>query len=210
MGGKLMTAQQSTFMIDLHQVGMMLRQATSRSLCLLDEFGKGTLTEDGIGLLGGTIKHFANLDVPPKVLVCTHLTELFNESCLPKSEKINFYTMSVLRPDENSINVEDIIFLYRLVPGHAALSYGLHCALLAGVPDEVINRATLILDAIENNKNVERLCNEKISAKDQQYKVLLSRLKKKKLQLRRCWPMIYSRVTSKPSSKIYEYFNSKS
>ncbi|KAB2032938.1 hypothetical protein ES319_D05G413600v1 [Gossypium barbadense] len=67
MGGKLMTAQQSTFMIDLHQVGMMLRQATSRSLCLLDEFGKGTLTEDGIGLLGGTIKHFANLDVPPKV-----------------------------------------------------------------------------------------------------------------------------------------------
>ncbi|KAL1060410.1 hypothetical protein V6Z11_1Z099900 [Gossypium hirsutum] len=176
MGGKLMTAQQSTFMIDLHQVGMMLRQATSRSLCLLDEFGKGTLTEDGIGLLGGTIKHFANLDVPPKVLVCTHLTELFNESCLPKSEKINFYTMSVLRPDENSINVEDIIFLYRLVPGHAALSYGLHCALLAGVPDEVINRATLILDAIENNKNVERLCNEKISAKDQQYKTAVEKM----------------------------------
>ncbi|KAA3452924.1 DNA mismatch repair protein MSH5 [Gossypium australe] len=227
MGGKLMTAEQSTFMIDLHQVGMMLRQATSRSLCLLDEFGKGTLTEDGIGLLGGTIKHFANLDVPPKralkrfkeawfrtpprpntyislagkalpfrepieVLVCTHLTELFNESCLPKSEKINFYTMSVLRPDENSTNVEDIIFLYRyssvafisryrnhnnmLVPGHAALSYGLHCALLAGVPDEVINRATLILDAIENNKNVERLCNEKISAKDQQYKTAVDKM----------------------------------
>ncbi|KAB2086235.1 hypothetical protein ERO13_A04G013900v2 [Gossypium hirsutum] len=176
MGGKLMTAEQSTFMIDLHQVGMMLRQATSRSLCLLDEFGKGTLTEDGIGLLGGTIKHFANLDVPPKVLVCTHLTELFNESCLPKSEKINFYTMSVLRPDENATNVEDIIFLYRLVPGHAALSYGLHCALLAGVPDEVINRATLILDAIEKNKNVERLCNEKISAKDQQYKTAVDKM----------------------------------
>ncbi|KAH1063194.1 hypothetical protein J1N35_028181 [Gossypium stocksii] len=176
MGGKLMTAEQSTFMIDLHQVGMMLRQATSRSLCLLDEFGKGTLTEDGIGLLGGTIKHFANLDVPPKVLVCTHLTELFKESCLPKSEKINFYTMSVLRPDENSTNVEDIIFLYRLIPGHAALSYGLHCALLAGVPDEVINRATLILDAIENNKNVERLCNEKISARDQQYKTAVDKM----------------------------------
>ncbi|XP_039057692.1 DNA mismatch repair protein MSH5-like [Hibiscus syriacus] len=67
------------------------------------------------------------------VLVCTHLTELFNKSCLPKSEKINFYTMSMLRPQENSTNVEDIIFLYRLVPGHAALSYGLHCALLAGM-----------------------------------------------------------------------------
>ncbi|KAK8498094.1 hypothetical protein V6N12_025740 [Hibiscus sabdariffa] len=176
MGGKLMTAEQSTFMIDLHQVGMMLRQATSRSLCLLDEFGKGTLTEDGIGLLGGTIKHFVNLDAPPKVLVCTHLTELFNESCLPKSEKINFYTMSVLRPDANSTNVEDIIFLYRLVPGHAALSYGLHCALLAGVPEEVINRARLILDAIENDKNVARLCNDKISAKDQKYKAAVDKM----------------------------------
>ncbi|XVE50681.1 hypothetical protein DITRI_Ditri01bG0182800 [Diplodiscus trichospermus] len=176
MGSKLMTAEQSTFMIDLHQVGMMLRQATSRSLCLLDEFGKGTLTEDGIGLLGGTINHFVSLDVPPKVLVCTHLTELFNESCLPKSEKINFYTMSVLRPDDNSTNVEDIIFLYRLVPGHAALSYGLHCALLAGVPEEVINRAAIILDATENNKNVKRLCNEKISAKDQQYKAAVDKM----------------------------------
>ncbi|XP_022716883.1 DNA mismatch repair protein MSH5 [Durio zibethinus] len=176
MGSKVTTAEQSTFMIDLHQVGMMLRQATSRSLCLLDEFGKGTLTEDGIGLLGGTINHFVTFDVPPKVLVCTHLTELFNESCLPKSEKIHFYTMSMLRPDDNSTNVEDIIFLYRLVPGHAALSYGLHCALLAGVPEEVINRAALILDAFENNKNVERLCNKKISAKDQQYKAAVDKM----------------------------------
>lgn len=67
MGSKLMTAEQSTFMIDLHQVGMMLRQATSKSLCLLDEFGKGTLNEDGVGLLGGAINHFVTWDEPPKV-----------------------------------------------------------------------------------------------------------------------------------------------
>ncbi|KAG7957658.1 hypothetical protein I3843_11G186700 [Carya illinoinensis] len=170
MGSKFMTAELSTFMIDLHQVGMMLRHATSRSLCLLDEFGKGTLTEDGIGLLGGTITHFATCDDPPKVLVCTHLTEIFDKSCLPKSEMINFYTMSVLRPDNNSTNIEDIVFLYRLVPGHALLSYGLHCAQLAGVPGEVIKRAAFVLDAIGNNKHIERLCNKNISAQDQQYK----------------------------------------
>ncbi|EEF32466.1 ATP binding protein, putative [Ricinus communis] len=176
MGSKLMSAEQSTFMIDLHQVGIILRQSTSRSLCLLDEFGKGTLTEDGVGLLGGTINHFVACDDPPKVLVCTHLTELFSESCLPKSEKVKFYTMSVLRPENNSTDVGDIVFLYRLVPGHTLPSYGLHCALLAGVPEEVIRRAAIVLDTIGNNSRIDRLCNENISTQDQQCKDALDKM----------------------------------
>ncbi|CDY65220.1 BnaCnng46130D [Brassica napus] len=168
MGSKFMTAEQSTFMIDLHQVGMMLRQATSRSLCLLDEFGKGTLTEDGIGLLGGTISHFASCNEPPRVLVCTHLTELLNESCLPV--KIRFYTMSVLRPDTESANMEEIVFLYRLIPGQTLLSYGLHCALLAGVPEEVVKRAAIVLDIFESNNNVDKLNLDNISFQDQAFK----------------------------------------
>ncbi|KAG8068170.1 hypothetical protein GUJ93_ZPchr0005g15287 [Zizania palustris] len=132
MGSKSMTTEQSTFMIDLHQVGTMLRHATSRSLCLLDEFGKGTLTEDGIGLLGGTINHFTNYDCPPKVLLSTHLTEIFTENYLPQSEHIKCCTMSVLNPDGQTNN-DDIVFLYRLVPGQALLSFGLHCAQLAGM-----------------------------------------------------------------------------
>ncbi|KAL5730005.1 MutS protein msh5 [Ranunculus cassubicifolius] len=176
MGSKLMTAEQSTFMIDLHQVGMMLRHATPRSLCLLDEFGKGTLTEDGIGLLAGTINHFATCDNSPKVLLCTHLTEIFTESCLVKSENIKVYTMSVLRPDMNHTDVDDIVFLYRLVPGHALLSFGLHCALLAGVPEEVLKRAAAVLETIANNKPVERLYDNRILSKDQQYKEAVNKM----------------------------------
>ncbi|XP_059292022.1 DNA mismatch repair protein MSH5 isoform X2 [Lycium ferocissimum] len=188
MGSKFMTAEQSTFMIDLHQVGIMLRHASPRSLCLMDEFGKGTLTEDGIGLLGGTINHFASCYDPPKVLVCTHLTEIFDNSCLLESDRIKCYTMSVLSPDKDCADVEDIVFLYRkdnitysfmpdrLVPGRALLSYGLHCARLAGLPHEVLNRAALILDTLKNDIQVERLGSEDIVAQDQQYKDAVEKL----------------------------------
>ncbi|XP_016545387.2 DNA mismatch repair protein MSH5 isoform X3 [Capsicum annuum] len=170
MGSKFMAAEQSTFMIDLHQVGIMLRHASPRSLCLMDEFGKGTLTEDGIGLLGGTINHFASCYDPPKVLVCTHLTEIFDNSCLLELDRIKCYTMSVLSPDKDCANVEDLVFLYRLVPGRALLSYGLHCAQLAGLPDEVLERAAVILDTLKNDNQVEKLGSENIIAQDQQYK----------------------------------------
>ncbi|CAJ2633956.1 unnamed protein product [Trifolium pratense] len=176
MGSRLMTAEQSTFMIDLHQIGMMLRHATSRSLCLVDEFGKGTLTEDGVGLLAGAINHFITCDEPPKVFVCTHLMDLLHGCSLTKSEQIKFYTMSILRPEDISTQMENIVFLYRLVPGHVHHSYGLHCALLAGVPDEIIKRAEVVLDAVSQNNCVERLCNENISAQDDEYKDAMEKL----------------------------------
>lgn len=175
MGSKFMTAEQSTFMIDLHQVGLMLRHATSRSLCLLDEFGKGTLMEDGIGLLGGTINHYLSSYDSPKVLICTHLTEIFDNSYLMESDKIKFYTMSVLSPSKESTDAEEIVFLYRLVPGHALLSYGLHCAALAGVFEEVIKRAAVLLDATENNMHIQRLCSE-VSDQDQKCKEAVDKL----------------------------------
>ncbi|XP_072986096.1 DNA mismatch repair protein MSH5-like isoform X3 [Typha latifolia] len=173
MGSKPMTTEQSTFMIDLHQVGMMLRQATSRSLCLLDEFGKGTLTEDGIGLLGGTINHFAihGHIFLLQVLLCTHLTEILTDNFLPQ-----LYTMSVLRPDSSSTSSDDIIFLYRLVPGHALLSYGLHCARLAGVPDEVVERAAFLSEVFKSKKPISRLLSQNLLAKDQHYKDVVSKM----------------------------------
>ncbi|OWM67424.1 hypothetical protein CDL15_Pgr019884 [Punica granatum] len=153
---------------DAATVGLTDRHATSRSLCLLDEFGKGTLNEDGVGLLGGAINYFVMHDQPPKVLVCTHLTELLDESYLLKSEKIKFYTMSVLRPEDASADIEDIVFLYRLVPGYTLLSYGL--------PKEVIDRAASILGSPGNNQTIDRVHNERIFAQDQQYKNALEKM----------------------------------
>ncbi|KAH8942338.1 hypothetical protein BDL97_14G094000 [Sphagnum fallax] len=130
-----MAVSQSSFMIDLHQIAIMLRHATSKSLCLIDEFGKGTLTTDGVGLLCSTLKQFADWELPPKVLACTHFSEVFNPKFLPKSENLAFYTMSILEPDDgqqSSGSIDDIVFLYRLVLGHAVPSYGVHCAELAG------------------------------------------------------------------------------
>ncbi|KAM0835105.1 hypothetical protein ACQ4PT_063154 [Festuca glaucescens] len=172
MGSKSMTTEQSTFMIDLHQVGTMLRHATSRSLCLLDEFGKGTLTE--------VIRHFDvigywTLEILITVLLSTHLTEIFTENYLPQSEHIKCYTMSVLNPDGQASN-EDIIFLYRLVPGQALLSFGLHCAQLAGVPDEVIQRAASVLEDVHSRRPIRRMICDKLVAKDQQYQDALAKL----------------------------------
>jgi len=175
MGSKSMTTEQSTFMVDLHQVGTMLRHATLRSLCLLDEFGKGTLTEDGIGLLGGTIDHFANCDFPPKVLLSTHLTEIFTENYLPQSEHIKCYTMSVLNPDGQTSN-DDITFLYRLVTGQALLSFGLHCARLAGVPNKVVQRADSILEDIHSKRPTRRMISEKLEATDKLYQDAVAKL----------------------------------
>ncbi|KAD4178838.1 hypothetical protein E3N88_27429 [Mikania micrantha] len=175
MGGKLMTAEQSTFMIDLHQVGMMLRHATSRSLCLLDEFGKGTLTEDGIGLLGGTIDHFMSMDAPPKVLICTHLTKIFVDCHLSQSDKIKFYTMSVLRPDNNCEELGEIVFLYRIFV-FLGTTLAIILYNLAGVPKEVIRRAAFILDATTKGMHIDRTCDEKINAQDEQYKDVVEKM----------------------------------
>ncbi|GBG58910.1 hypothetical protein CBR_g24261 [Chara braunii] len=159
---------QSTFMIDLNQIAVMLRHATSKSLCIIDEFGKGTLASDGIGLLCATIQHLMSSATPPKVFACTHYTELRNEEYLPRSEQIEFYTMCILeakgkRPavpaDERSAEKlsaaegmssesdldRQITFLYKLVPGYSTSSFGIHCAQLANVHAAILKRAEELL-----------------------------------------------------------------
>ncbi|XP_002967541.2 DNA mismatch repair protein MSH5 isoform X2 [Selaginella moellendorffii] len=170
---------QSTFMTDLHQISVMLRYATSKSLCLIDEFGSGTMSADGIGLLCSTLHHFAGSESSPKILACTHFSELSEGCFLPKSQRIAFYTMSILEPTGNNGDpnrLADIVFLYRLVPGYQAPSYGLHCAELAGVPHEIINRAAEILESMKMGKPIHRLQVPKIVARDREYQELVDQL----------------------------------
>uniref|UniRef100_A0A0E0A172 DNA mismatch repair proteins mutS family domain-containing protein n=1 Tax=Oryza glumipatula TaxID=40148 RepID=A0A0E0A172_9ORYZ len=102
-----------------------------------------------------------------QVLLSTHLTQIFTESYLPQSEHIKCYTMSVLNPDEQTDN-EDVIFLYRLVPGQALLSFG--------VPSEVVQRAVTVLGDIHSKRPIRRMVWEKLAAKDQQYQDAVTKL----------------------------------
>ncbi|MCO5604858.1 hypothetical protein L7F22_059032 [Adiantum nelumboides] len=171
------TLQESTFMMDLHQVSIMLRNSTVKSLCILDEFGKGTLNTDGIGILCSTLEYFAKSAHPPRVFACTHFSEVFDEFFLRKLKNIQYFTMSVLeRCSANGGELQDIIFLYRLVPGRVLPSYGLHCAELAGVPQTILDRAREIVGLIQEGKSIERIRTNEMSSNDSYYKGLMEKL----------------------------------
>lgn len=79
----------------LMQVAGILHKGTSRSLVIIDEFGKGTLTCDGIGLLSAILQHYSDMPEPPKVLACTHFSELLDPQILRTNKQLTFYTMQV-------------------------------------------------------------------------------------------------------------------
>ncbi|KAI8907567.1 muts domain V-domain-containing protein [Powellomyces hirtus] len=130
--------KQSSFMIDLNQVSNALRCSTRRSLVLLDEFGKGTDLPDGIGLYCAVIEEFSNRgDDCPKVVTATHFHEIHTHDLLRTHPAVlldcNMQTM------ENSSG-DRLTFLYRVVPGRSLVSWGVHCAALAGLPARVLRR----------------------------------------------------------------------
>ncbi|KAH7281528.1 hypothetical protein KP509_36G052100 [Ceratopteris richardii] len=171
------TVEESTFMIDLHKVAIMLRNCTEKSLCILDEFGKGTLIIDGIGILCSTLQYFANFQYSPRVFACTHFSEVFDETLLSKNENIQFFTMSVLDGGyTEGKESQDVVFLYRLTPGKVLPSYGLKCAELAGIPQVIINRAKTMVELIQDGRPIGRNCSSQMSLKDSYYKELVKKL----------------------------------
>jgi DNA mismatch repair protein MutS len=139
------TRGQSTFMVEMQETANILHGATSRSLVVLDEIGRGTATFDGLSIAWAVAEYLAtNTRGRPKTLFATHYHELTDlADALPGV--INAHVAA--REWQ-----EDIVFLHKIVPGRSDRSYGIQVARLAGMPASVITRARAILQALEHDE----------------------------------------------------------
>lgn len=138
-----LSAGQSTFMVEMTEVSDILKYATSRSLLILDEIGRGTSTFDGMSIAQAVLEHCADRrKLGAKTLFATHyheLTELEN-----KLSGVRNYNIAI------KSRGDDIIFLRKILPGGADRSYGIEVAKLAGLPESVVKKARAILRELEN------------------------------------------------------------
>lgn len=141
---------QSTFMVEMNEVANILRNATSKSLLILDEIGRGTSTFDGLSIAWAVIEHISNRKLlGAKTLFATHYHELTELE--GKMSNVNNYCIAVKECGD------DIVFLRKIVKGGADKSYGIQVAKLAGVPDMVIDRAKEIVNQLSDNDITEKV-----------------------------------------------------
>ena len=143
---------QSTFMVEMTEVANILRNATSRSLLILDEIGRGTSTFDGLSIAWAVVEHISNPKLlGAKTLFATHYHELTELE--GKFDSVNNYCIAVREQGD------DIIFLRKIIRGGADKSYGIQVARLAGVPDSVIDRAKEIASWLEETDVTDKAKN---------------------------------------------------
>ncbi len=140
---------QSTFMVEMMETARILRQATSHSLIILDEIGRGTSTYDGLALAWAVAEHLANkFNGSLRTLFATHYHELVDlEGQVP-----GVFTMNIAIRESS----KKILFLHKLVPGPAGRSYGVEVARLAGVPQSVVARADELLTRFDSLRTLSR------------------------------------------------------
>ena len=148
---------QSTFMVEMTEVANILRNATSKSLLILDEIGRGTSTFDGLSIAWAVVEYISDSRLlGAKTLFATHYHELTELE--GKIENVNNYCIAVKEKGD------DIVFLRKIVKGGADKSYGIQVAKLAGVPDLVINRAKEIVEELSEEDITTRV--SEIATKD--------------------------------------------
>ncbi len=145
-----LSAGQSTFMIEMTELANILSSATSQSLILLDEIGRGTSTFDGLSIAWSITEYIHNR-VRGKAIFATHYHQLTQLAGVLSGVKN--YNMAVKEEGDS------VVFLRTVVPGATDRSYGIHVAKLAGVPEEVVSRAKEILREIELEAVIEPLGN---------------------------------------------------
>jgi DNA mismatch repair protein MutS len=140
-----LSAGQSTFMVEMTEAAEILKQASSKSLILLDEIGRGTSTFDGMSIARSVVEYCANpKKLGAKTLFATHYHELTQlEGTLPGAVNFNVAVKT---------KGEEIVFLRKIIPGGADRSYGIEVAKLAGLPEAAIRRARVILKELEGEK----------------------------------------------------------
>lgn len=141
---------QSTFMVEMTEVANILRNATSKSLLVLDEIGRGTSTFDGLSIAWAIVEYISDAKLlGAKTLFATHYHELTELE--GKINNVNNYCIAVKEKGD------DIVFLRKIVKGGADKSYGIQVAKLAGVPDIVINRAKEIVEELADEDITSRV-----------------------------------------------------
>uniref|UniRef100_A0A8C5FG24 DNA mismatch repair proteins mutS family domain-containing protein n=1 Tax=Gadus morhua TaxID=8049 RepID=A0A8C5FG24_GADMO len=143
----------STFMIDLNQMAHAINSSTGNSLILIDEFGKGTNTVDGLSLLAASISHWLN-EVPgkvPHVLLATNFHSLLQLGLLPSTSLLSLLTL------ETAVDGDELVFLYQLKEGMCQSSYAANIALLAGLPTSLVQRGVEVSELYRTGQTIKRV-----------------------------------------------------
>lgn len=142
----------STFMIDLNQVAKAVNNATERSLVLIDEFGKGTNTLDGLSLLAAVLRYWISQGTQcPQVFVSTNFHSLMQLELLPDTPLLEYLTM------ETHQDGDELIFFYQIKQGMSTVSHAANIAALAGMPAKIIERGVEVSELIRNGKAIKRI-----------------------------------------------------
>ena len=149
---------ESTFMVEMNETASILNNISGRSLILLDEIGRGTSTYDGISIAWAISEFLHDNISKPKTLFATHYHEL-NEMT-SSFKRIKNFNVSV-KEEKN-----DVLFLRKLVPGGSEHSFGIHVAKMAGMPNQVLKKAHMILKKLEKSHSNEELTGKVKSIKD--------------------------------------------
>ncbi len=135
-------------MVEMEETATILHHATSHSLIILDEIGRGTSTYDGLAIARAVVEHL-HTETMARTLFATHYHEL--AAIANELSHLSVYTMAISDDEQDGI-----VFLHRVIQGSIGRSYGVHVAKLAGMPQSVVKRAETVLQQLERKRDDEQ------------------------------------------------------